>query len=132
MSDYNHLTITGRLTRDIELAYLPSGTPVATTSLASNQKYKDKENTCFIEVKMFGKQCEAFAKYLKKGDPVLLSGKLGFEQWESKDGQKRSKHALIALGFTFFSKPQQAAAQEQTGENSNNAMGPGDDSEIPF
>ena len=125
MSDLNSVNMSGRLTRDIELKYLPSQTAVAEAGIACNRKYKDKDQTCFCEITVMGKQAEVFAKYLKKGDPVIISGRLELDQWEAQDGSKRSKHRIFVENFTFTGSP--------TSSNNDNFKGerPGPQDEAP-
>ena len=96
---YNKTIMIGNLTRDIELKYLPSGSAVAKSSIASSYKYKSqsgeqKEEVCFLEFNMFGRSAEVANQYLKKGSKVLLEGRLVLEQWTAQDGSTRSRHSL--------------------------------------
>ena len=96
---YNKTIMVGNLTRDIELKYLPSGSAVAKSSIASSYKYKSqtgeqKEEVCFLEFNMFGRSAEVANQYLKKGSKVLLEGRLVLEQWTAQDGSSRSRHSL--------------------------------------
>ncbi|CAA6806839.1 MAG: Single-stranded DNA-binding protein [uncultured Campylobacterales bacterium] len=89
----------GNLTRDIELRYIPNGTAVANTALASNRKYKTKmgeqaEEVCFVDVTIFGRTAEIANQYLKRGSKILIEGRLKFEQWNNQNGEKRSKHTI--------------------------------------
>ena len=99
---YNKVIIIGNLTRDIEdIRYLPSGSAVATLGLASNRRYNKQdgtkgEETCFVDVKLFGRTAEVAKQYLRKGSKVLIEGRLNFESWSDQSGQKRSKHTIIA------------------------------------
>ncbi|MGJ0332501.1 single-stranded DNA-binding protein [Aliarcobacter cryaerophilus] len=96
---YNKTIVVGNLTKDIELKYLPSGSAVAKSSIATSYKYKSqsgeqKEEVCFLEFNLFGRSAEVANQYLHKGSKVLLEGRLIFEQWNDKDGNSRSKHSL--------------------------------------
>ena len=102
MSDLNVFTATGRITKDIELAYLPSQTPVATTGIALNRKYGDKEDVCFVELKVFGKLATVWKEHLGKGRRVAVSGRLQQDHWEDKEGNKRSKYYVIVNEFSFL------------------------------
>ena len=110
MSSYNKVFLMGNLTRDPQLTYLPSQTPVAEFGMAVNDhrkqqdgSYADKVN--FIDLTMFGKRAEVLQKYAKKGDPLFIEGKLDYQSWE-KDGQKRSKLKVIVQNFEFLSSGQ--------------------------
>jgi len=130
MSDHNVISMSGRLTRDVEFKYLPNQTPVAECGLACGRKYKDKEETCFVELTVFGKQAEVFNKYLSKGRQVIITGRLKLDQWEAQDGSKRSKHHIIVNDFTFISDG--TGGQRETNPAPQRAAPPMDDSDVPF
>ena len=101
MSDLNQVIMSGRLTRDASLKTLSSGSSVAELSVASNRIWNDRngnkqEETVFVDVDLWGKQAEYFGNNLKKGDYVMVTGRLRRESWETDDGQKRSKISLRA------------------------------------
>lgn len=109
MNGFNKVILAGNLTRDPELRYTPSGTAVASFGLAVNRKWKDtqtnemKEEVMFVDVDAFGKQAETVGQYLKKGRPILIEGRLRFQQWEDKQTQqKRSKHTVTIETFNFL------------------------------
>ena len=89
----NQVFLTGRLTKDAELSFLPgTGTPKVTFTLAVDRNYnKDKNNkkVDFIPMEMIGKHVEKLAPYLTKGKMIGIEGELNIDQFE-KDGQKRS------------------------------------------
>ncbi len=96
---YNKVIMVGNLTRDIELRYLPSGSAIAKSALATSYKYKSstgeqKDEVCFLDFNIFGRSAEVANQYLKKGSKVLLEGRLVFEQWTAQDGSTRSRHSL--------------------------------------
>lgn len=94
MPSFNQVTLAGNLTRDVDLKHTQGGTAVATIGLAINERRKQGESwvddTVFVDVTLWGRTAEVAGEYLAKGSPVLISGRLRFEQWE-KEGQKRSK-----------------------------------------
>ncbi|MCK5607812.1 single-stranded DNA-binding protein [Candidatus Pacearchaeota archaeon] len=107
MPNVNQVILAGHISKEPVLEYLPSQTAVCNFALAINKKYTDsggakKEKVCFIDCAIFGKRAEAFHKYLKKGQPVLVTGELTYQQWESNDGQKRSKHEVTVKDFNFL------------------------------
>ena len=108
MASLNHVVLLGNLTRDPEVRYTPSGTPVATLGLAVNNRVKQgdewKDDPCFIDIVVFGKQAESCGEYLSKGQPVLVEGRLRYRTWEGQDGQKRSKHEVTAFRVQFMPK----------------------------
>lgn len=108
MSDLNQFAVTGRLTKDPELRMLPSGTALASFSIAVNRDYKKDEEwveeVSFFDVKMFGGRAETVVKKAAKGDRVTAAGRLQQERWETDEGN-RSKVVLIASqieGECFF------------------------------
>ena len=107
MASYNKVILVGRLTRDPELKYLPSGAAATRLGLAVNHTYNDrqtgekKEEVCFVDADAFGRTAEVMNEYLQKGREVLVEGRLRFQTWETDDGQKRSKHSIFVDRFTF-------------------------------
>lgn len=106
MANYNKVILLGNLTRDPQLRYLPSNTAVCDFGLAVNRKYRGqdgemRDETCFVDVDVFGKQAETISQYMSKGRPLLVEGRLRYRQWTTEDGQKRSKLSVVAEGFQF-------------------------------
>ena len=128
MANYNRTILIGNLTRDPEYKQLTSGQPVSRLGLASNRQYKNKQTgamvqeVCFIDVDVFGPQAESCRQYLQKGSPVLVEGRLKFDTWESPDGQKRSKHFIVADRVVFLSSAQVDAegTQAESSSETNN------------
>jgi single-strand DNA-binding protein len=108
LAGFNKVILVGNLTRNPELRYTPSGTPVASFGLATSRRFKQadelKEEVCFIDIVVFGKQAEHCGQYLSKGNGVIIDGRLQQRRWETEDGQKRSKHEVVAQGVTFLPK----------------------------
>lgn len=98
-NDINHVIIVGRLTRDAEISYLPSGVAVAKISIAVNRGRKNGdqwvEEVSYFDSAIFGKTAENLKPYLSKGKQIGLEGHLKQDRWE-KDGQKFSKISVIA------------------------------------
>ena len=116
--NYNRVTIGGNITRDVELRFTTSGKPVASFGLAINRNWTDeagqkKEEVTFVDVTAFGKTAENLGKFFKKGRPILLDGRLKFEQWTDKQtGAKNSKLKVVCDQFYFCdSKATEAASQ---------------------
>ena len=94
MAQLNRVFLIGNVTRDPELRYTPKGNAVVDLGLATNRTWRtetgeEKEEVCFVTVVVWGKQAEVAGKYLKKGRPVFIEGRLQYETWE-KNGEKRS------------------------------------------
>ena len=98
----NKATILGNLTGDTELRAIPSGTQVATFSVATNRVWKDKdgskkEDVQFHNVVVFGRAAETAAQYLKKGSQVLVEGRMQTRSWDDKNsGEKKYRTEIIA------------------------------------
>ena len=116
MIGYNHITLLGNLTRDPELKYLASGSAVCSFPLAVNRTYKQgdekKEETTYIDIVVFGRQGEHCGQYLHKGEGCIVDGRLQQRRWETEDGQKRSKHEVVAQSVTFLPKKGKGEAPE--------------------
>jgi single-strand DNA-binding protein len=109
-ANLNRVFLIGNLTRDPDLRYIPSGTAVATFTIAVNRVYKaqtgeKKEETSFIRVVVWGRRAEVCGEYLSKGSPVFVEGRLQSRNWESQDGQKRSTIEVIADNVQFMRGP---------------------------
>ena len=104
MSDLNRATLSGRLTADPELKYLPSGTAVANLRLASNRSYttngERREEVLFVDVEVYGKAGAALAQHKAKGDFLLVDGRLRQHTWE-RDGHRHSRLAVVADQVSF-------------------------------
>ena len=115
MVGFNKIILIGNLTRNPELRYTPSGTPVANFGLAVNRRFRQaddqKEEVCFVDIVVFGKQAEHCGQYLSKGDVAIIDGRLQQRRWETEDGQKRSKHEVVAQNVTFLPKRQDGGAE---------------------
>jgi single-strand DNA-binding protein len=108
VAGFNKVILIGNLTRNPELRYTPNGTPVASFGLATSRRFKQgdelKEEVCFVDIVVFGKQAEHCGQYLSKGNGVIVDGRLQQRRWETEDGQKRSKHEVVAQSVTFMPK----------------------------
>ena len=121
MSSYNRVIMMGNLTRDPDFKNLASGQPVCRLSVASNRQFKNRQNgqmiqeVCFVDVDVWGAQAESCSKFLAKGRPVLIEGRLKFDTWEDSDGKKQSKHSIVADRVTFLSSGPNVEVEEQDG-----------------
>lgn len=106
MASLNKVVLLGNLTRDPELRYTPNGTPVATFGLAINRRFRQddtwRDDVCYVDIVSFGRQAETVAEYLSKGNLALIEGRLQWRSWETEDGQKRSKHEVVANTVQFM------------------------------
>ncbi|MCM8760342.1 MAG: single-stranded DNA-binding protein [Candidatus Omnitrophica bacterium] len=115
----NKVFLIGRFTRDPELRYTPAGQAVASVRLAVNREYVSKEEkreeTCFINLVIWGKRAEVWAEYLKKGSLVFVEGHLHYRQWETPDNEKRSTVEVVVEDFQFLDKPPAGIEGKETG-----------------
>ena len=127
MLNINRVMITGRLTRDPETKYLPSGMAITNLGVAVSRPFKDKngewkEEVAFIDVETFGKMAERVAETSRKGQPVYIEGRLKQDTWE-RDGQKQSKIRVSADLVKNFDVPQRGANREASEEDSYQSSG---------
>jgi single-strand DNA-binding protein len=120
MNDLNKVTISGRLTRDPEVKFTPSGTAICNLSVAVNKSWKDKntgekrEQTSFVDVGLFQGQAEFAGKFCFKGQRIIVSGELKQEQWEDKNtGQKRSRLSINSNEIIPIDWPERDGEQSQ-------------------
>ena len=122
MPSFNKVFLMGNVTRDPELRMTPKGSAVATLGLAVNRTWKDesgqeREEVLFVDVEAFGKQAETLVKYLKKGRPLFVEGRLRLDQWEDKQTkEKRQKMKVILESFQFLGGREDAPTAAPTGE----------------
>jgi single-strand DNA-binding protein len=108
VASFNSVTILGNCTRDAAVKFLPSQTAVAEWGMAVNRKFRtaageDREDVLFIDVEAFGKLGEVCGKFLEKGKPCLVSGRLRMDVWDDKQtGGKRSKISIVAETVQFL------------------------------
>lgn len=136
MATFNKVILVGNLTRDPELRVTPKGTAICTFGLAVNRQFKDengqnRDEVLFIDVEAWGKQGELVSKYLSRGSPALVEGRLKLDQWEDKQsGEKRSKIKLVLENVQFLSAspknedPADAADEQSAPEESAPAAAP--------
>ena len=105
MGNVNKVLLMGNLTRDPELRYTPSGSPVCEFGLAVNRSYKGsdgqrRDETCFVDITMWGRRGAVISEYFSKGDQIFIEGRLQFDSWETAEG-RRSKLKVVAENFEF-------------------------------
>ena len=97
----------GNLTRDPDLKTTASGLSICKFGLAVNRVFNKQDGTrgdetTFVDIDAFGKSAETIHKYMSKGKPLLLEGRLKFDQWEGSQGEKRSKLGVVLETFQFI------------------------------
>ena len=128
----NHLVLQGRLVDAPAFGDTKSGTRYANFRLAWSEKYKDTESKCFLDCKAFGGTAQFMEKYMnQKGQEILVEGKLTTDEWE-KDGQKRSKNALVISSVHFCGKRQDGSAETPAPAQDPSGATVVDTDELPF
>ena len=134
MSDLNEVVSSGRLTRDSELRYTPSGTAVTDVVIASNRIWsKDserQEETTFVDVTIWGKQAESLHTYLVKGRHLMIVGRLKLNKWETEEGDKRSKLTMVAEKINLT--PSGGGKNNKPPSESKEKVGAAAAEEVPF
>lgn len=101
----NHLCFQGRFVDDPKFGDTKGGTRYANFRLAWSEKYKEQETKCFLECKAFGGTAQFMEKYMnRKGQEIIVEGKMTTDEWTNDDGQKRSKNVLLVSGVHFCGK----------------------------
>ena len=130
MASFNKVMLMGNLTRDPELRYTSNGSAVASFGIAVNRKFKQgdewKDDVCFVDITVWGKQGENCAEYLSKGRPAFVEGFLKFSTWES-DGQRKSKLEVVANTVQFL-----GSRSDSTGGTSVEQTPVSDEDDVPF
>ena len=128
MASYNRIIMAGNLTRDPEYKQLASGQAVCRLGLASNRQFKNKQTgsmvqeVCYIDIDVWGPQAESCRQYLQKGRAVLIEGRLKLDSWDDANGQKRSKHSIVADRVVFLAS--NASAQAEVGVEDEQRLDP--------
>ncbi len=127
MANLNKVFLMGNLTRDPELRYTPAGLAVASFGIAINRAWtsktgEQKEDVCYVDINVFGRRAEVVGEYFSKGSPIFVEGRLQFNQWETKDGQKRSTLRVVADNFEFIGRSAKRSGEE-TGPSSKEGKG---------
>jgi len=107
MANFNKILLMGNLTRDPQLSYTPNQTAVVDFGMATNRRWtgqdgSQREETCFVDCRAFGRQAENINKYLSKGRLAFVEGRLTFDTWTAQDGTKRSRHRVTVENIQFM------------------------------
>jgi single-strand DNA-binding protein len=148
MANVNRVVVSGNLTRDPELRQLQGGNSVCKLRIAVNTRKKDKDSNqwsdhpIYFDVTVWGAQGENVAKYLQKGSPLLIDGRLEWREWQAQDGTNRQSVEIIAENTQFIGGRDGASGQGGSGGGGGEfAPGPdrglqsvpaADDDDIPF
>lgn len=122
MADLNKVFLIGNLTRDPEYRPIGERNAVTKLGLATNRKYttrngEEREEVCFVDIEVWGRQAEACNQYLRKGAPAFVEGRLKLDQWEdSQTGQKRSRMLVNAERVQFLGSPSRGSNFQDGGQ----------------
>ena len=119
----NRAILFGRLTKDVDLRTTPSGRSVAMLTLAIDRPVTKDGNkeADFIPVVLWGKTAEAVARYVHKGQRLLVEGRIQVRSYDGKDGQKRYATEVVADKAEFIDKSEQDASQQDSGFGQQNS-----------
>jgi single-strand DNA-binding protein len=153
-NDLNKTILVGRLTKDAELRFTPSGTPVCSFSIANGRSWKQgdekKESVSYFNCVLWGKIAESVNEYLKKGTQLAIEGRLSQQRWQDESGNNKSKIEIVVDTFQFLGgKKESGEGQSSSGPAPEGAAGkvqdgfggqdipnfeenPFSDSDIPF
>lgn len=112
MVGFNRVVLAGNLVRDPELRFTSNGVPVCSFSIAVNRVRSKDEAVDFFNVSAWRELGETISNWKKRGDPILVEGRLQYRTWEAPDGTKRSAVDVVADGVQFLGRSQ----DPQTGE----------------
>ena len=123
MASLNKVFLMGNLTRDPEVRHTPKGTAVGDLAMAINMSYRaqdgtEKEEVCYVDVVVWGRQAETCRDYLSKGAPVFVEGRLQLDQWEGPEGEKKSRMRVRADRVQFLSRGGGAGGGARGGKGS--------------
>ncbi|HLL38653.1 MAG TPA: single-stranded DNA-binding protein [Rubrobacteraceae bacterium] len=104
MVSFNRVVLAGNLTRDPELRFTNNGIPVCQFGIAVNRVRSKSEEVDFFDITAWRELGETIANYKKKGEPILVEGKLQYRTWEAQDGSKRSKVDVVADNVQFLGR----------------------------
>ncbi len=130
MASFNQVTLVGNLTRDPELRYTPQGIAVCDLALAVNRKFTKKDGemvdeVAYVDITCWNKLAEIAAEFLKKGRPLLVSGRLAQDRWEEEGtGKKRSKLRVVAETLQFLGSGSKDDAAPEGGAQAEEAAAP--------
>lgn len=137
----NKVFLMGNLTRDVQVKHTANNTAVANLGLAVNRRYRNaggemQEETTFVDCEAWGRTAETMGKYLAKGRPVFIEGRLRLNEWEDRDGNRRSKLLVVVDTFTFVDSRSGGGGGGGSQQSSNYSQAapsnaPSDD-DIPF
>ncbi|MBN1126945.1 MAG: single-stranded DNA-binding protein [Sedimentisphaerales bacterium] len=126
MPSFNQVVLAGHVTRDPEVQYTQSQTPVASFGIAINRKWtgqngQEQQEVTFVDCEAWQRTAEVLGQYVRKGDPLLVYGRLKLDQWTDQSGQNRQKLKVVAQGIQMLGSKQdngQSGSQQGRGNQS--------------
>lgn len=137
MASYNRVILVGNLTRAPEMRHAPSGTAVTNFRLAVSETFRDRQSgqprevVCYVDVAVWDRQAETCNQYLAKGSPVLVEGRLVYDEWKNPQGETRNRLSVRADRVQFLAGGGQRRQEEPAGEGQAPAPAPGSAREAP-
>ena len=137
MAGVNKAILVGRLGKDPEIKYTPSGTAIANFTMATSENYKDKdgqkqERTEWHRIVAFGKLAEICGEYLAKGKQVYVEGRIQTRSWDDKDGNKKYMTEIVANTMQMLGKADESASGASAADSSVVPESPQVDEDVPF
>ena len=136
MASVNKVIIVGNVGRDPELRYTQSGQPVASFSIATNERFKDKDGnwkdrTEWHRIVAWARLAEICGEYLRKGSQVYVEGRIQTRDWEDKEGNKRQTTEIIALGMQMLGRRGGDGGGPSVSDDGNQTRGGGGGEDVP-
>jgi single-strand DNA-binding protein len=137
MASVNKAILIGNLGADPDLRYTPGGQAVASFSIATTERFKNKEGeqqerTEWHNIVCWGRQAEIANEYLKKGSPVYIEGRIQTRSYDDKDGIKRYRTEIVTRQMQLLGGRPQAGQQKETSTSQPDKGTPVDDDDLPF
>jgi single-strand DNA-binding protein len=136
MASVNKVIIVGNVGRDPELRYTQSGQPVASFSIATNERFKDKDGnwkdrTEWHRIVAWARLAEICGEYLRKGSQVYVEGRIQTRDWEDKEGNKRQTTEIIALGMQMLGRRGEGGGPSMSDDGNQTRGGGGGSEDMP-
>ena len=118
MASFNKVILAGNLTRDPDYRVTPNGQQVCKIGIAVSRRFttqsgEQREETTFVDVDVWGKQAETISRFFSKGRPILIEGRLKLDQWQTPQGENRSKLGVTLESFSFIDSGGQGGGGSQ-------------------
>ena len=120
MASFNKVILAGNLTRDPEFRVTPNGQQICKLGIAINRRFttqsgEQRDETTYVDVDAWGRQAETISRYFSKGKPILIEGRLKLDQWQTPQGENRSKLGVTLETFSFIDGGGQGGGAQHPG-----------------